>query len=341
MRQTVFGFLTIAFVASAASGQAPLRPAALAPGDTIMFVAPAGEVRPDDVEVARKRLAQMEFVVRVPENLTRQRGYLAGTDEERAAELMRAFRDPDVDAVFSFTGGFGTTRMLDRLDYEAIAAHPKILIGFSDITGLHLALAARTGLITFHAPNVDSGLGRPQGLSDFSARYFWRCLLAENNRQPGGFAYETPADAALKVIRGGKARGRMTGGNLSLVAALMGTPYEIETDGRIVFLEDVNEAPYRVDRMLSQLRLAGKLRSPAAVVLGQFTKSDTAPDEPSLTLNEVFDDYFGQASYPVVANFPAGHHRWNATLPLGAEFEVDTAVPRVRVLENPVVLPTR
>ena len=128
----------------------------------------------------------------------------------------------------------------------------------------------------------------------------------------------------------------MVGGNLSLVCALLGTPYEIQTSGRVLFLEDVKEAPYRIDRYLSQLRLAGKLRSPAAVVLGQFTETDSDPNVESLTLDDVFADYFGAVAYPVITNFPAGHHTWNASLPLGMEVEVVSDGPQVRVLQNPV-----
>ena len=302
-----------------------------------MFVAPSGEVLRDEVECARKRLQQMGFVVRVPDNFTRQRGYLSGTDDQRAAEFMRAFCDPTVDAVFCFRGGYGTTRILDRLDFKVIAANPKIVIGYSDITALHLALGEKANLVTFHSPNVNTGIGQPEGLNEFSAKYFWRNILAAKNTPSAGFTYEPPDDAPLKTLREGTACGRLTGGNLSLIAALMGTSYEIETAGRVLFIEDIHEAPYRVDRMLSQLRLAGKLASPAAVILGQFIEKDRASAPDSLTMEEVFLDYFGAAPYPVIANFPAGHHRWNATLPLNAEISVDATAQKVRVLQSPVI----
>ncbi len=324
------------------SGSLAVRPTGLQPGDTIMFVAPARGVDRTAVERARERLEALGFRVVLPDNLDRRRGYLAGSDQERADELMEAFRREDVDAVFPFTGGYGTTRLLDRLDFGQIAAHPKILIGFSDITGLHLAIASKTNLVTFHTPNPDTGLGRPEGMDPFAERFFWRCLRADQNQDPSGFVYEVPdAQQPLLGLRPGIARGRLIGGNLSLVCALMGTPYEIQTQGRVLFLEDVHEAPYRIDRYLSQLRLAGKLESPAAVILGQFTEADPSPNEDSLTVREVLNDYFGTAPYPVVANFPAGHVAANATLPIGVEMEVDVQgeMPQVRVLENPVRSP--
>ena len=326
---------------------APVRPAALRKGDTIAFVAPAGRLDRARMERARERLEAMGFTVKVPDNLYRTRGYLAGEDEARAAELMAAFRDPEVRAVFPGTGNYGTTRVLDRLDYESIRRNPKILIGFSDITGLHLAIQKRAGLVTFHSPNPMWGLGSEGNLSGFSAKYFWRALLgtddleAETAPHDEGYTFDLPIDVPqIKVLSPGTGRGRLTGGNLSLVAALMGTDYEIETEGRVLFLEDVGERPYRIDRCLSQLRLAGKLDHPAAVILGQFSKCEPKPDEESLTLEQVFEDYFGELGIPVITNFPAGHHKFNATLPLGAQVEVDADRSRVSVLENPVTLRT-
>ncbi len=329
-------FVTTWITASELDAQT--RPSALRLGATIMFVAPAGEVRRDDVARARKRLEAMGYVVRYQENIVRQRGYLAGTDAERAEELMAAFGDPSVDAVFCFTGGYGTTRMLDLLDYDIVAANPKILIGFSDITGLHLAFSAKVNMVTFHGPNVDTGFGKPENLNTFSQKYFWQNIIATDgvNGSTGGFTYATPKGQPLESLRDGTAQGRLTGGNLSLIAALMGTPYEIQTDGRVLFLEDVHEAPYRVDRMLSQLRLGGKLDRVAAVILGQFTEASDRPGKATLTMAEVFTDYFGKAPYPVLGNFPAGHHPYNATLPMGATVEVNATQKRVRVLQPPV-----
>lgn len=323
----------------------PIFPPALRPGDTVAIVAPARPVNRERVERARARLEGMGFKVKIPDNLYRKRGNLAGTDAERAEELMAAFRDPEVKAIFPGTGGYGTTRIIDRLDYEVIRRNPKILEGFSDITGLHLAIQKKTGLVTFHGPNLMSGLGSEENLADYSAEFLWRALLertyfdAEGRPLSPGYVYALPDDATpIQVLSPGVARGRLTGGNLSLISPLIGTEFEIETEGCILFIEDVREQPYRIDRYLSHLRLAGKLDKVAGVILGIFRKCEPDDPEDSLSLEQVFRDYFEHLGVPVILNFPAGHFKYNATLPLGARVELDADRKRVTVLENPVQL---
>lgn len=323
----------------------PIFPPALKTGDTIAIVAPSRHVGREKIERAAGRLEAMGFHVHMRENLFRRRGYLAGEDTDRATELMDAFRDPDVQGIFAGTGGFGSTRILDRLDYDLIRRNPKVLIGYSDITALHLAIQKRTGLVTFHGPLLESALGREKPFTDFSADYLWRAVMLKSDpmvaSQPAemgpGYAYAVPDEKqAFRVLSPGVARGRLTGGNLSLICTLMGTPYEIETDNRVLFLEDVHEEPYRIDRYLSQLRLAGKFDSVTAVILGKFTDAAAEEGKPSLTLDEIFQDYFADLGVPVTTNFPAGHVANNATLPINVLIEVDTTVPRVRLLEDPV-----
>ena len=320
-----------------------ILPHALQPGDTIAFVAPAGKLDRERMERARQRLEARGFKVQVPDDLYRTRGYLAGPDDIRARELMAAFGDPNVNAIFPGTGSYGATRILDRLDYDVIRENPKIFIGFSDLTALHLAIQKETGLVTFHSPNPMWGLGSEGNLQPFAATYFWRALLqseyvgADGHPLSTGYPIVVPEDAPqIEMLRPGIARGRLTGGNLSLVIALMGTEYEIDTANRVLFLEDVDERPYRIDRYLSQLRLAGKLDHLAGVILGQFRGCKPNEGETSLTLEEVFADYFGELDVPVVKNFPAGHTACNATLPLNAMVEVDADHRRITVLENPV-----
>ena len=397
--------LVIGTVAVAdATHPAPLYPRALAPGDTIVFIAPAKYLDEGRMSLARRRLEEMGFKVRTPETLFRKQGFLAGSDSERAGELMAAFADPEIDAIFPGTGGYGTTRIVDQLDYDIIRRNPKILVGFSDITALHIAINQRTGLITFHSPNPEWGLGGDTDLSPFAAKWFWRALLAKSDGDPlpdpqradpsptpaqragssstpaqRAGASSTPAgrDASLArkgqlrvgytiethpgdtgksneasifdgvprpvTFRQGKARGRLIGGNLSVLHALMGTPYEIETDGKILFLEDVGEAPYRVDRMLSTLRLAGKFNRVAGVILGAFTaREEEAAWDDDATIDDVLRDYFAHLGVPVLAHFPVGHVRDNATLPIGALVELDASRQSLRVLENPVIFaPTK
>jgi muramoyltetrapeptide carboxypeptidase len=324
-----------------------VKPKALEPGDTIAIVAPAYPLNEGRTNLAIQRLEERGFKIKTSDNLYTRYGYLAGKDEVRAREFMEAVLDPEVDAIFPGTGGYGVSRILDLLDYDAIRAHPKIIIGFSDITGLHLAINARSRLITFHAPNPMWGLGSKENLDPLAAKMFWRALLAESypdsrSRIAPGWTY--PVDEATskpRTITAGIGRGRLIGGNLSLVAALTGTPYEIETRDRILFLEDINEAPYRIDRMLAQLKLAGKLDDLQGVVLGHWRNCVADEPEDSLTLEQIFDHYFKDRGYPVIAGFPVGHVRENVTLPEGAMAELDGAACRLTVLENPVQLPER
>ncbi len=319
-----------------------------------MFIAPAKYLDEPRNQLAKKRLEKRGFKVRFPQTLFRKNGYLAGSDQERAAEIMAAFNDPEVDAIFPGTGGYGTTRIVDDLDYEAIRRHPKVFIGFSDITALHIAINQKTGLVTFHTPNPEYGLGNPDDLKPWAAKWFWRALLAnEYGEQPGYVISAKPtkqqiaADKTLYedfppavTLVPGTARGRLIGGNLSIVHALMGTPFEIQTDGKILFLEDVGEDPYRIDRMLSTLKLAGKFDQVAGVILGCFTiREKEEPWSDDWSMNNVLADYFADLGVPVLQQFPVGHVPFNTTLPIGIETELDATAGTIRFLETPVRLP--
>jgi muramoyltetrapeptide carboxypeptidase len=322
-----------------------LIPRALYPGDTIAIIAPASVPDRESIERATTRLEEMGFRIKVFGDIFRRHGYLAGDDETRADELMKAVADPEVAAVFPARGGMGITRLLDLLDYNLFRKNPKILTGFSDITALHSALQREAGWVTFHSPHPNDGIGAVDGLSNLSARTFWRAVLGENydgHEKPG---YELPLTdeerASIVTTVPGKAQGLLVGGNLSLVCAVLGTPYEFDMQNRILFLEEVAEQPYRVDRFLSQLRLGGKLDVLAGVIIGQFTDCVPAEDKPSLEMSEIFDTYFGNLGIPVISNFPAGHTRDNATLPLNVPVQLDASSKRVTILENPVKLRTK
>lgn len=329
------------------------RPAALKPGDTIMLVAPARPPRESRCRLATQTLEALGYKVVIPDGFYERSGYLDPDDDARAAELNAAFADPDVDAIFPVTGGFGTTRILHLLDYETINANPKVFIGFSDITGLHLALAKHTDLVTFHSPNPQWGLGSESGLHPAAEKFFWRALsgptpgksnetsgaVSADDTSGGGYLINPAADnpdppVAIRTVAGGKGKGQIIGGNLALVAAVMGTPHEPDTDGKILFVEDVNEDPYRVDRMLATLKSAGKLDHLSGVILGRFTKGEVDEDD-GHTMDDVFDDYFKDAPYPVLAHFPAGHVRDNITLPLGVPAELDGDAQTLRILVEP------
>jgi muramoyltetrapeptide carboxypeptidase len=312
-----------------------LKPPALRRGDVVRFVAPAGIAEKDKVTKCAKRLEEMGLTVTIPESLYRKDGYLAGTDAERADELNAAIRDPKIRAILPCRGGYGTTRILDRIDYTALRSDPKIIIGYSDITALHLAVAAKARVITFHSPMPQSSLWRDDGDYAFAASSFRRVVAAESYKggETTGFDVDLPKEQPkVRALVGGKATGRLVGGNLSLICATLGTPYAIAAKGRILLLEDTGEAPYRIDRMFAQLRLAGILESAAGILLGSFDKTDPKEAE------RITGEYCGKLKIPVLANFPVGHTALNATLPHGGLVEVDADKMRVRVAEPPVQL---
>lgn len=316
-------------------------PDSLRPGDTIMFVAPAGDLQEERIRQAKGRLEARGFKVVMRQDLFDKEGYLAGTDKRRAKELMQAFLDPDVKAVFSGRGGYGTMRILDRLDYKKIRAHPKILVGFSDITGLHLALNRQAGLVTFHSPTsfwrLDS---ETEGMRPFTQEYLLRAVIDDGAATNDGYTIEIPEDAPRPVALGrGTARGRLAGGNLSMISALEGTPFSVDTRDAILLLEDTREAPYRIDRMLKQLELAGKLETLRGAVLGQFTRNydreeDQMTEDPRFTVDGVLRQYFEPLGIPVLMNYPVGHSPYNATLPLGAQVEIDADQGTLRILPH-------
>ncbi len=328
------------------STQKLTQPALLKPGDTIMFVAPAGGLDRKRMLLAKQRLEERGYKVKHRDDLFAADGYLAGSDQRRADELMQAFRDPEVDAIFPGTGGYGVTRMLDLLDFEEIRQNPKLFIGFSDITALHAALNRKAELITYHSPNPMWGLGSDDNFTPFTGKYFFRAV-EESPESSKDYVIECGGDVPQPVgIGKGKVRGRLTGGNLTLLAALEGTPYAIDTRDAILLIEDVGEAPYRIDRMLQQLKTNGKLAILRGVVVGQFTHTEprlsnseevleigrviiklTEPKDrrisPRFTVEGVLRQYFEPLKIPVLMNFPIGHFKMNCTLPIGGEVEID------------------
>lgn len=317
---------------------APLvKPRALKPGDTVGLVAPASYTfdlwRLDD---AAARVGALGLKPKFGKHVRGRQGFLSGTDEERVADLHEMFADPSVAAIFSLQGGYGTPRLLDRLDYDLIRRNPKILLGYSDITGLHLAISKKSGLVTFHGPNMLGSLP-PRTLEALKKALFVAEPIGEvtNPEESDPLNAEFP----LRTVAPGVARGRLVGGNLTLIAHTMGTPYEIDTAGRILLLEDTGEAPYRIDRMLVQLRLAGKLQSVAGIVFGSCT--DCGPSrssfEISLSLSDVLQELLGTLGKPVLAGILFGHTKEKAIIPIGVEAELDAGAKRLTIVEAATV----
>jgi muramoyltetrapeptide carboxypeptidase len=255
-----------------------------------------------------------------------EHGYLAGTDRERVHDLEAAFRDPEVKAIICTRGGYGVARLLPTFDLELARRNPKPLVGFSDITVLHLALQ-KAGVVSFWGPMPCSSLG----WSSFSARSLQRALMSD---VPAGRLPTAPGHRPM-TLRRGTAQGRITGGTLSLLTSSLGTPYEVVTRGRIVFLEDVDEEPFKVDRMLTQLTSAGKLADAAGVALGIFTGIDrrNTPARRSLTMREVFADHLLPLKVPLLRNLAVGHVPDQVTLPYGVAARMDAGAGTLTLLE--------
>lgn len=278
------------------------------------------------VRRGRKQLEALGLRVVTGRHVMASHGYLAGTDRKRLDDLEAAFRDPDVKAIFCSRGGYGVARFLPDFDARAARRHPKAVIGFSDITMLHLALQ-KAGLVSFWGPMPCTR----SGLTPFSVRSLVRTLMSADpvGRVPFSKAHRP------RTLRPGVARGPLTGGTLSLLTASLGTPCEVETRGRIVFVEDVGEEPYKVDRMLTQLVAAGKLRDAAGVALGVFT--DARPRNytarRSLTMEEVFADRLLPLKIPVLVNLAVGHVPDQVTLPYGVAARLDARARTLELLE--------
>lgn len=291
---------------------ARIKPKRLYPGDTIGVVAPAS---PGDLELnlaGVKWLEEQGFHVHLGTTFDQTLGYLSGSDSMRAADINAMFASPAIDGIICLRGGYGTMRLLELLDYNMIRSHPKVFVGYSDITALHINIGQRTGLVTFHGPMVASDMGK--GLSDYTWDYFDRALTV---CRPLGPITNPPLSPPPAFISSGQAQGHLTGGNLSLIVSTLGTPYEIDTRGKILCLEEIGEAPYRIDRMLTQLLLAGKLQDAAGIVFAVCTDCDSEDDPSSFTLEEVLQDRLGKVQKPVLCHLHFGHTADKATLPFG------------------------
>lgn len=296
-----------------------LKPRALVPGDRVALVAASSRFDPEAVARGRRVLQEWGLIVEGPP-LNEPLRYLAASDEARAAQLTEAFERDDIAAIFGVRGGYGSARLLGLFNPEVAAAHPKMFVGYSDLTVLLARLQAEADLVCFHGPMVASDLAR---LGAAQLERFRRFLFNE----PGWWAGE-----GLECRQGGTARGHLAGGCLSVLVTTLGTPYEIDTRGAVLFLEDIGEPPYRIDRMLTHLSHAGKLDDLAAVVLGSFLKCDDA-DNPGEVL-AIVDEIFGPLGIPVVAGFDAGHGSGGAVLPMGIEVRVDADAGVVELMEE-------
>jgi muramoyltetrapeptide carboxypeptidase len=290
---------------------------------------------PEQVKAAAENLERRGYRVKVAQDPKDRRGYLAGDDASRAEAFNKMVKDPEVKAIFCLRGGYGSPRVLDLIDYGALQKSPKIIVGYSDATALLLAVRRRAGLVAFHGP-MGKEWSATRGLSPYSERYFWECFTPESPLF-ASWGGERPAGMkAPATMVGGVAEGTLVGGNLSMISSTMGTPYEIDARDSILFLEEVSEKPFRIDRMINQLRLAGKLGQARGILLGGFTGCDIPDPDGDISLGEIFTDYFAPLGVPVLHDFPAGHVPDQVTLPLGARVRLDADRRALTILEPPV-----
>ena len=298
------------------------RPPGLGTGDRVGVVAPGGPVRQPALDRGIAWLRERGLVPVPGRHLEARHGYLAGTDAQRLEDLNAALADRDLAAVWFARGGYGCARVVADVDLRPLRRRPKALIGFSDITVLHAAAWRTAGLVTYYGPLVGE-LGDRQAFDDGA---LWRAIGAEGVLP---LAFEFTPD---QVARPGAAEGVLVGGCLSLIATLVGTAYAVPADGAILFWEEVNEEPYRIDRMLGQLRLAGCLERLRGMVVGRLVGCDPKNPDAALSLREILDAHLGERGIPVITDFPAGHCPGKVTLPLGARARLDTAAGRLTIL---------
>ena len=316
-----------------------IRPKALRPGDMVGLITPATEVPdPDRLALAERTVSYFKLRMKRGKNVGRRFGTYRESVAARLDDLHTMFRDPEVKAVFCIRGGYASAHLLDSIDYDLIRRNPKIFIGYSDITAMHLAINKNSRLVTFHGPIVLSRF------TDYTQQHFRKALF---ETAPIGKVTNPPDSNelrpahTLRTIRPGRATGQLTGGNLSLISTTLGTPFEIDTRGRILFLEDVEEQAYSVDRMLTQLRLAGKFDEVAGVIWGECQDCGPRAFQPSavlpFSLGEVVDNLLGSLKVPVLSGLTIGHTNDQLTLPLGIAATLDATAGTLEITEAGVV----
>ncbi|MBN6888634.1 muramoyltetrapeptide carboxypeptidase [Cytobacillus horneckiae] len=291
-----------------------VKPERLRRGDTIGIIAPASPPNQDNLNRSFAFLEELGLKIKLGEHVYDQYGYLAGSNENRLRDLHNMFQDKEVKAIICAGGGYGTARIAAHINYEIIAANHKIFWGYSDITFLHSAIHQKTGLVTFHGPMLASDLGKAD--ADLQSKQFMNQLF-----EPGPLVYPQNL-SELETMVHGHATGELIGGNLCLLVSTLGTAFEVDTKDKLVLIEDINEEPRAIDRMLNQLYMAGKLDAAAGFVIGDF--NNCVPErEQSLALDEVLAHYISLANKPAVKGFNIGHCSPHFSLPLGVEASLD------------------
>ncbi|MCQ2973691.1 MAG: LD-carboxypeptidase [Bacteroidales bacterium] len=305
-------------------------------GDKIGIITPAGKINENQEKIAMQKIIDAGYIPVTASSITEKYGYLAGSDQHRANQINQLFANPEIKAIVAARGGYGCTRILNLLDYEIIKNNPKIIGGYSDLTALNIAIHKKTGLVTFHS----SMLAAPETIYSKNSML----NLYENGVKGTKIICEQPSNLeenvysqTPKVLKPGICKGTLIGGNLTLLENLIGTEFDISYYNKILFIEDINEVPYKIDRMLTHLKSAGKLKGIKGIIFGIFKGCET-DDEDSLSLSQVIDDFIKDLDIPVVQNFTFGHIKSRCTFPIGTKVKLDTNKMEIKLLEDCVII---
>ncbi len=309
-----------------------LYPPLLKPGDTVGIITPSSPAADDAYAIAANNFNALGLCVKWGEHVLKRHGYLGGRDEERLADLHSMFADPDVKAIVCLRGGSGAARLLDKLDYDLIARNPKVFMGYSDITAFHQAILTQTGLITFHGP-VANSVWTPWVIRQLEQLFYEGKPFVYENPLYTGSLFE-PVLAPIQILTPGIAEGRLLGGNLTVLTAIAGSSYFPDFTDSILFLEDIGEEPYRVDRMLSQLALTGALKNINGFIFGKCSDCEARNPDKSLTLEQILDYYIRPLGIPAYQGALIGHIDEQFILPMGARVRMDASRGSFEVVEK-------
>ena len=309
-----------------------IKPQRLKSGDVIGIISPASSAQ--DSSVVEKGIKYFEnngYRVEVGESVGEINGYLAGTDDERVHDLHQMFKNKNVKAIVCIRGGYGAARILDKINYKLIRSNPKIFVGYSDITSLQMAIYKKSGLITFAGPMVASDFA--DEVNPFAEEFFWKLITSKKKIGRVSFTDINK----LPAIHKGSSQGRIIGGNLSVFSSLMGTPFFPELKDHILLMEDIDELPYRIDRLLNQLRLSGIFKKVKGIILGRFVDCyEHDPAKKTLTLGEIIEEYLKDLNIPVIYSFPHGHIKEKVTVPFGIKIKMNASRGFIEYSENAV-----
>lgn len=313
-----------------------IKPKRLEKGDTVGIIAPASPLyNRSDLTRGILTLKEWGYNVVVGENVTKKHEYLAGTDIERAQDFNDMFANKDINAIFVTQGGYGSARMIKHIDFDIVRNNPKIFIGYSDITSLHLAIQKNTGLVTFHGPGM-AGFNS-EDLTEYRKKYLFKALASE---KPIGEIPLADKKKWINIIHGGEAEGEIVGGNVTLVCASLGTPYEIDTKGKILFLEELETEPWVMDHLFTHLANAGKFQEAAGIVIAECVHCEPYKHNPgfhvTFSLEDILYDFLEPLGVPVIHGLPIGHTKDLATIPVGVKAKIDGSNGKLYIQESGV-----